>query len=273
MLVALLRANPERLHRRQHQPHQGRRRAGSARRAAGRSRPAGRSAPHRDGAEPGLQRIPPPPGRQRADLAAWPMPTARPRARCRPTSKIAMRPARRADKLKISQGVAPGRATEEQIVQARQARRTSARVAELSKNIEDMNKLQAGDGAAPSTAAPAPAPATPPQRRPPTASAPAAPAPAAPRPLPARRRADARPSRRDCRTAGSWPRPLASRAATACQRRPRHAAAAASPAPPLRRAPHACAGAAPAVAKPVKAPHRRRRPQRRASSPNCWRTR
>jgi len=62
------------------------------------------------------------------------------------------------DKLKISQGLAPGRPTEEQIAQAKQAQASNARVAELSKNISELNKIQAASGAAPAPAA-APEPA------------------------------------------------------------------------------------------------------------------
>lgn len=77
------------------------------------------------------------------------------------------------DKLKISQGIAAGHASDEQIAQARQAQESNARVAELSKNISDLNKLQAaGTNASPAAAAssasgvpaaataPAPAPAS-----------------------------------------------------------------------------------------------------------------
>lgn len=79
-----------------------------------------------------------------------------------------------ADKLKISQGGATGRSTEEQIAQARQAQESSARVAELSKNINELNKLQAASGTSPSPA-PAPAPATTPAAVPaPAVTAPAA---------------------------------------------------------------------------------------------------
>ena len=83
------------------------------------------------------------------------------------------------DKLKISQGIAPGRATEEQLVQARQEQANKARVAELSKNIEDMNKLKAATGNSPAAAA-SPTPAAPaPTAAPPATPAPAVAAPAA----------------------------------------------------------------------------------------------
>lgn len=73
------------------------------------------------------------------------------------------------DKLTISQGTAAARAAEEQLARDRQAQDGKSRVAELSKNITDLNKLQAATdtgSTAPSTPAaavsavsPAPAPA------------------------------------------------------------------------------------------------------------------
>ncbi|WP_412180197.1 FimV/HubP family polar landmark protein, partial [Variovorax paradoxus] len=59
------------------------------------------------------------------------------------------------DKLTISQGNATARAAEEKVAQTRQAQDRSNRVAELSKNIEELNKLKAAGGstaAAPSAA-------------------------------------------------------------------------------------------------------------------------
>ncbi len=56
------------------------------------------------------------------------------------------------DKLKLSQGGAAALQTEEQLAQARQAQDRSARVAELSKNINELNKLQSASGASPSPA-------------------------------------------------------------------------------------------------------------------------
>ncbi|MBT2323243.1 hypothetical protein J7E62_12895 [Variovorax paradoxus] len=90
-----------------------------------------------------------------------------------------------ADKLRITQGgTAPGRQTEEQLAKARRAQDSSTRVAELSKNIDELNKLQAASGASPSaagSAAPAPSAAAPAATAPSTGStsAPAAAAPAA----------------------------------------------------------------------------------------------
>ncbi|WP_412180249.1 FimV family protein, partial [Variovorax paradoxus] len=50
------------------------------------------------------------------------------------------------DKLTISQGNATARAAEEKVAQTRQAQDRSNRVAELSKNIEELNKLKAAGG-------------------------------------------------------------------------------------------------------------------------------
>src|SRR5690606_9831670 len=81
------------------------------------------------------------------------------------------------DKLTISQGSAKGAAAEEKLAQTRQAQETTNRVAELSRNIEELNKLQGASGSAP--AAPAAAPSAAPAGG--TAQAPAA----APAPAPA----------------------------------------------------------------------------------------
>lgn len=93
------------------------------------------------------------------------------------------------DKLTITQSSAAARAAEEKVAQTRQAQENSNRVAELSKNIEDLAKLKAatGSGAA-GAAAPAPAPAAPgiPVTNPGIATPAAAPqAAAAPAPAPA----------------------------------------------------------------------------------------
>jgi pilus assembly protein FimV len=101
------------------------------------------------------------------------------------------------DKLTISQGSASTRAADEKVAQARQAQDSNNRVAELSKNINELNKLKSdrcGTGAA-APAAAAPAPATPgiPVPAPSTsatttpAAASPAPAAAAPRAAPAAR--------------------------------------------------------------------------------------
>ena len=65
------------------------------------------------------------------------------------------------DKLTISQGSASTRAADEKVAQARQAQESSNRVAELSKNINELNKLKSGAGSSTPAAAAAPAPATP----------------------------------------------------------------------------------------------------------------
>ncbi|MGA0572510.1 FimV/HubP family polar landmark protein [Variovorax sp. VNK109] len=82
------------------------------------------------------------------------------------------------DKLTLSKGAASGRpGVEDQAAKARQAQDEKTRVAELSKNISDLAKLQ---GAAGAPGAPAKAPAATP-----AAPAAAAPAPAAAAPAPA----------------------------------------------------------------------------------------
>lgn len=96
------------------------------------------------------------------------------------------------DKLTISQGNASTRAADEKVAQARQAQDSSNRVAELSKNISELNKLKAGTGsAAPAAAAPTPsAPSAPgiavpvPGSSATTTPAAASPAAAAPTPAP-----------------------------------------------------------------------------------------
>ncbi|WP_412556370.1 FimV/HubP family polar landmark protein [Variovorax sp. 38R] len=68
------------------------------------------------------------------------------------------------DKLTVSQGNAAARAADEKVAQARQAQDSSNRVAELAKNINELNKLKAGAGtgtAGSSAAAAAPAATTP----------------------------------------------------------------------------------------------------------------
>ncbi|MDO9403340.1 MAG: FimV/HubP family polar landmark protein [Polaromonas sp.] len=100
------------------------------------------------------------------------------------------------DKLTLSKGAVQSRAAaEEKIAQERQAREASQRVAELSKNINDLNKLGVGAPAAGASASaartpgvtvpvPVPAPATPAAATPASVAAPAA-APAAVVPAPA----------------------------------------------------------------------------------------
>ncbi|WP_409513998.1 FimV/HubP family polar landmark protein [Variovorax sp. DXTD-1] len=62
------------------------------------------------------------------------------------------------DKLTISQGSAAARAADEKVAQTRQAQESNNRVAELSKNINELAKLKAATGSA---AGSAPAPAAP----------------------------------------------------------------------------------------------------------------
>lgn len=100
------------------------------------------------------------------------------------------------DKLTISQGSASTRAADDKVAQTRQAQDNSTRVAELSKNINELNKLKSGSGAgatAPAAAAPAastpgipvPAPSTGASPTPAAASPAPAPVAAAPAPAPA----------------------------------------------------------------------------------------
>lgn len=87
------------------------------------------------------------------------------------------------DRLTLSKGGVQSRAQEEKIAREKAGKEASDRVAELSRNIEALNKLGAGS-AAPAASAPAPAP--PPAPSPAPAPEPAAsPAPPAPTPAPA----------------------------------------------------------------------------------------
>jgi pilus assembly protein FimV len=110
-----------------------------------------------------------------------------------------------ADKLTLSKEAQPGQAAnEDKIAKERQAKEASTRVAELSRNIEELSKLGAGGAptaapvpaapaaqapAAPAAAVPAPAATPAPTVTVPTTPAPAetaaAPAPEAPAPVPA----------------------------------------------------------------------------------------
>jgi pilus assembly protein FimV len=154
------------------------------------------------------------------------------------------------DKLKISQGIAPGRATEEQLVQARQEQANKARVAELSKNIEDMNKLKSETTKSPSAAAsPAPAPATPAAAPTPAAAAPATPAPA-PAAAPAPAVAPAAATTPAPAPAIATPPAVVAAAAPAASAASTPATPAADPA----AAPAATAAATPTAPAPVAAP-------------------
>ena len=64
------------------------------------------------------------------------------------------------DKLTLSKGAMQGqKATEELLAQRKQTNEAAARVQELSKNIDDLNRLSAASAAQPGTSAPTPAPA------------------------------------------------------------------------------------------------------------------
>ncbi|WP_440533697.1 FimV/HubP family polar landmark protein [Variovorax sp. YR566] len=179
------------------------------------------------------------------------------------------------DKLTISQGNAATRAADEKVAQTRQAQDNNNRVAELSKNINELNKLKAATGtgssapaaaaapAAPSTpgipvpapttsattappvASPAPAPvaAPVPAPAPVAAAAPAAPAAAAPSPAPTPEATAAAPA--------AAPAPTAEAAAAAA---PAATDAGAAPATAAASAAVAAAAPKPAVKKPAPPP-------------------
>jgi pilus assembly protein FimV len=132
------------------------------------------------------------------------------------------------DKLTISQGSASTRAADEKLAQARQAQESSNRVAELSKNINDLNKIKSGAGSSAPAAAAAPAPAAPgiPVPTPSTSATTSPPVAAAPAPV----------------AAAPVPAPAAPAA-------PAPAVAAAAPAAPTPEA-----TAAPAAAEPTVTP-------------------
>ena len=236
MLVALAARQPGCLHRRQRQPAQGRRGARDTDRRA--SRPAvGCSEP----ARPSSRRAATSTNYRRRLAAGMPddqgrrPPSARPRGKLAgPGRGQASRPPPSPDKLTLSKGAVQGQGRRGQDrARNAQAKDAAARVAELNKNITDLNKL--------STAAPGSAP-------PPRRSGHRLPAPALP--LPRGRRLQ--PSR--CRPPGVRHQPL---------RRPRQRpapvasrpAAAAAPAPtPHRRQHPPPAPAAATAAAPPRAP-------------------
>lgn len=128
------------------------------------------------------------------------------------------------DKLKISQGIAAGRPTDEQLAQAAETKARQEREKELTKNLQELNQLKAAAGGSAATAAsPASAPTS---AAPGSAQAPAG-APAAPT-TPA------------VATAGASPTPAASSNTVTAPPAP-------SPAPAPTAAP------APAAKPPVKA--------------------
>ncbi len=149
------------------------------------------------------------------------------------------------DKLTLSKGAVQGKAAEDKIAQDRQAKEAAARVAELSKNISDLNKL--GTAPAPATAAPA-APASP-----------ATPAPAVtvtkPAVLPALPATPATPSPAPAAVLPASS-PVTPASATPAASAPAMAAASSPASAPVAAAPAASTPApvAPAVKKPVVAP-------------------
>ena len=155
------------------------------------------------------------------------------------------------DKLTLSKGAVQGRTAEERIAREREAKDAATRLAELNKNIAELNKLQS------STAAPAAAAAGKPGSAPAqpagpavTAQLPAAAAPAAPAPAPAAS-APATPTATGTAASASAP---AATAAPAAGTASAPASTASAPAPAVAAAaPSASApvaAAAPAPAKP-----------------------
>ena len=144
-----------------------------------------------------------------------------------------------ADKLRVTQGGA-GR-TEEQLARSRQAQESSTRVAELSKNIDELNKLQAASGSPPATGAGSTAPA-------------AVAAPASPAPTPAGSTAAPAAAPAANPAAPALPAAMAP-AATAAADAPAAAAAAPTSAPEaVAAAPAAAPAPAPAAAAKAPAP-------------------
>lgn len=135
------------------------------------------------------------------------------------------------DKLTLSKGAVQSKAAEEKIAQDRQAKEAAARVAELSKNISDLNKL--------SSAPAAPAPATPAA---PATTSPATPAVTVPAPAVLSPAAPAVPAS-PAASAAAMPAPAATSAASSPVAVATPAATASAPAP-----------VAPPVKKPVVIP-------------------
>lgn len=164
------------------------------------------------------------------------------------------------DKLTISQGNAATRAADEKVAQSRQAQDSSNRVAELSKNISELNKLKAATGtgsSAPAAAAPAPAkpgipvptPATSATIAPPVAASPTPVAAPAPVPAPVAAAAPAAPAAATAAPSPAAPTPEATAAAPA----PAPAAEAATAAPAAAATDAAAAPATPAASAAVAA--------------------
>lgn len=156
------------------------------------------------------------------------------------------------DKLTLSQGTAKAAGTEAKVSQATEKKDASTRVAELTRNVEELKKLQQGTAKATAPAAPAPAPVAPPapapapkvaEVKPPAAPAPAPVTPppaAAPAPAPAVVAAAPTP-------APEPPKPVVTPPAVPIT--PPAAASVAPPPPPA-----AAKASAPAAAKPPVAP-------------------
>ncbi|SCK60801.1 pilus assembly protein FimV [Variovorax sp. HW608] len=150
------------------------------------------------------------------------------------------------DKLKISQGIAAGRPSDEQLAQAAETKARQDREKELTKNLQELNQLKAAAGPAAAAANPAPA-----------APAPAAPAPAtaapaataAPGSAQAPAAAPAAPSAPAVVTAAASPAPAAASDTTAAAPSPSPA-----PAPVAAPAPAPAAKPAAKAAAPAPAP-------------------
>jgi len=152
------------------------------------------------------------------------------------------------DKLKISQGMAPGRPTDEQIAQAAETKARQEREKELTKNLQELNQLKAAaSGSAAASPAPAPVAAAVPAATA-AAAAPATPAPAAAAPAasgtsqPPAAAAPAGQTAPAVAAQAASPTPAASTEATA-----------AAPSPSQAPAPAAAPAPAPAAKPPVKA--------------------
>lgn len=157
------------------------------------------------------------------------------------------------DKLTISQGSATARAAEEKVAQTRQAQDSSNRVAELSKNINELAKLKAATGTATPAAGSAAAPAAPGISVPnpgvaATTSPPAAVAPAPVAPAPAATAAPAAPVVPAATPAAASTPAAPAPAATPVAAAPAAAATPANAAPDAAAAPSEAAPAAPAAA-------------------------
>lgn len=145
------------------------------------------------------------------------------------------------DKLTLSKGAVQGRTAEERIAREREAKDAATRLAELNKNIAELNKLQ-NSTVAPAAAAAAKPGSAPAQPAGPsvTAQVPAVPAPATTAPAPSA----STPAAQTAATAASAPMPAATASA------PDTAASAVAPAAAAPAASAPVAAAAPAPAKP-----------------------